>query len=454
MRDIVLLAFIAAIVVMGFKRPFIWVLLYLYVDIVLPQKVGYGIITQLSLSLLCFVAAFIGYLFLDSKKGSRFTLNQGLILALLIWCGITTLTADFPDAAWGKWDWVWKSLVFAAFLPLTLRTKLRMESAALIMVLAAGSVIISGGIKTLLSGGGYGTLTSLVQDNAGLYEGSTLSTVAIAMIPLTLWVGRYSSVMTERKPAMIFAVALVFASLLIPIGTQTRTGLICIAVLGVLMLRSVRYRFVYAGLAGVALLVSLPFLPSAYTERMSTLTEYQADESASTRVAVWRWTLDYVRNNPKGGGFDAFLGNSFTYQTRETVELGNTESVVYQEVTDEGRAYHSAYFEVLGEQGYLGFAIWAALHGLGLWQMERVRRRYRAKADETQRKWYSLATALQHGHIVYLVGALFVGVAYQPFIFKLLGLQIALYTILRREWRGEEPENRPWLKGQTAGQAT
>ncbi|RIV83837.1 putative O-glycosylation ligase, exosortase A system-associated [Aurantiacibacter zhengii] len=452
MRDLVLLAFVAAIVAMGFRRPFLWVLLYIYVDIVAPQKVGYGIITSISLSLLCFVAAFAGYVLLDSKEGSRFTLRQGLIVALLAWCGITTLNADFPAEALVKWDWVWKSLVFAAFLPLTLRTKLRLEAAALIMVLSAASIIISAGIKTVLSGGGYGTLVSLVQDNAGLYEGSTLSTVAVAMIPLIIWVARHGTIIPERKPAMLFAGALVFAALLVPIGTQTRTGLICIAVLGVLVMRTVKYRFVYAGIAGVALLVALPFLPASYTERMSTITEYKADESASTRVAVWGWTLDYVKDNPLGGGFDSFLGNSFTYNMRKTVDLGNTEAVVYEEVTDEGRAFHSAYFEVLGEQGYPGFAMWLALQGLGLWHMQRIRRRYRDCDEAEGKRWYSLATALQNGQFVYLVGAAFVGVGYQPFMFMLLGLQIAFYSLMKRDWAGVEQQPRPWLQGRTQGQ--
>ncbi|MWV26542.1 DUF5935 domain-containing protein [Aurantiacibacter rhizosphaerae] len=458
MRDLVLLAFVAAVVAMGFRRPFLWVLLYIYVDIVAPQKVGYGIITSISLSMLCFMAAFAGYILLDSKKGNSFSLRQGLILALLLWCGFTTLTADFPEPAAEKWDWVWKSLVFAAFLPLTLRTKLRLEAAALVMVLSAASIIISAGIKTVLSGGGYGTLVSLVQDNSGLYEGSTLSTVAIAMIPLIFWVARHGTIFPERKPAMVFAAALVFAALLVPIGTQTRTGLICIAVLGVLVMRTARYRFLYAGLAGAGLLLALPFLPASYTERMTTITEYQADESASTRVAVWRWTLDYVQDNPLGGGFDAFLGNSFTYNMRQTVEIGNTETVVYEEVTDEGRAYHSAFFEVLGEQGYPGFLIWATLQALGLIQMERIRRHYKNSDSAEEKRWHALATALQNGQGVYLVGALFVGVGYQPFMFMLLGLQIAFYSLMKREWAGSQADSRPWLKdkaphGAAAGSA-
>ena len=455
MRDLVLIAFIGAVLAMGFKRPFLWVLLYIYIDIVAPQKVAWGILTQLSISLVVFVIAFGGYFVLDSKKGSKVTVRQGLIVALLVWCGMTTLWADFQDSAWEKWDWVWKALVFAAFLPLTLRTRLRIEAAALVMVLAAATIIIPAGIKTVFSGGGgYGILASLVSENSGLYEGSTLSTVAVAMIPLIMWVARHSSIITERKPALLFAVALCFAALLVPVGTQTRTGLVCIAVLAVLMMRSVKHKFLFGGLAAVAVLVAVPFLPSAYTERMSTITDHQSDQSASTRVAVWQWTWDYVKANPLGGGFDAYRGNSFTYNTRQVEDVGGTQEVTYNEVTEEARAYHSAYFEVLGEQGFPGFAIWLAIHLSGLWQMDRIRRRYAGRVDSESKRWRSLATALQHGHVVYLVGAMFIGVGFQPFVFMMVGLEIALYAICRRNWRAA-PE-RPWLKkpenvGEAAG---
>ena len=452
MRDIVLLAFIAGMLAMGFKRPFLWVLLYIYVDIVAPQKVAWGILTQLSISLVVFVIAFAGYFLLDSKKGSKVSMRQGLIVLLLVWCGMTTLWAEFQDSAWEKWDWVWKALVFAAFLPLTLRTKLRIEAAALVMVLSAATIIIPAGIKTVFSGGGgYGVLASLVSENSGLYEGSTLSTIAIAMIPLIMWVARHSSVVTERKPALIFAIALCFAALLVPIGTQTRTGLICIALLGVLMMRSVRHKFLFGGLVALGVLVAIPFLPAAYTERMSTITDHQSDQSASTRVAVWEWTWDYAKSHPLGGGFDAYRGNSFTYDTRQVEVVGGVREVSYHQVTEESRAYHSAYFEILGEQGFVGLVIWLAVHLSGLWQMERIRRRYAKREDNESKRWRALATALQHGHAIYLVGALFIGVGFQPFVFMMVGLEIALYAVCRRNWQ-EEPD-RPWLRGQDGSSA-
>ena len=435
MLDLALVGFIGLMLALGLRRPFFWVLAYIYIDVVAPQKIGWGFIQSLPVSLIAFAAAFAGWLFLDNKHGSRFTLRQALIGALLVICGISTLSAAYPVAAWTKWDWVWKALVFAMFLPLTLRTKLRIEAAALIMVLSIATIVINGGLKTALGGGGYGVLALLVREDAGLYEGSILSTAAIATIPLALWLARHGTIFKPDWRVYGFVAGLVFACLLIPVGTAARTGLVCAAVLAVLLLRSVRYKFVYAGIAAVAMVAAVPFLPQRYLDRMSTITEYQGDESASTRVQVWMWTLDYVKDHPFGGGFDAYLGNSFTYQTRKVVGEGNVQTIEYDEVTDKGRAYHSAYFEMLGEQGWLGLFLWLLLHGLGVWQMERIRWRF-ARREDGRKSWqWGLATSLQQSQIVYLVGALFVGIAYQPFIFMLVGLQCALWSYVQRTER-------------------
>lgn len=439
MRDIVLLIFIGAILLMGFKRPFLWVLLYIYVDIVSPQLIGWGVIRSLHLSLVTFIAAFAGYVILDSKEGSRFTLRQAILVALLAWCGYTTLGAVFQEFAWQKWDWVWKGMFFAAFLPLALRTRLRLEAAVLVFVLSIGANAINGGMKTVFGGGGYGTLTMLVDMDSGLYEGSIMSTAAIATIPLVLFLARRGTIFPPNWMVWTFAIALIFACLLIPIGTNARTGLVCIAVFGVLMMRAVRHRFLFAGLAGVAMIASLPFLPAEYVERMETITGFRSDESASTRIEVWKWTYHYVLENPNGGGFDAYRGNSFTYDLPQITGEGNNRQITYNEVTDEARAYHSSYFEVLGEQGWIGLFLWLALQGLGLVHMERIRWREGAKHEDRDVFMFDLATALQHAQIIFLVGALFVGIAFQSFVFILIAMQCALWSQWRLKRKGFEP---------------
>ncbi len=432
MLDLALIAFIGLMLLLGLKRPFIWVLLYIYIDIVAPQKMGWGLIQTLPLSLMAFAAAFGGWLVFDNKQGMRFTFRQALIVALLVYCGLTTVVAQFQDSAWEKWDWVWKALVFAAFLPLTLRTRLRIEAAALIMVLAVATIVINGGMKTVFGGGGYGQLTLLVDENSGLYEGSIISTAAIAIIPLVLWLARHGTIYKPEWKVWLFAAGLIFSCLLIPIGTSARTGLVCLAFLVVIMLRSVRHRFLYAGFAGLALVAAIPFLPQSFTERMGTITGYQSDQSASTRLAVWQWTYEYSKQHPLGGGFDAFRANSFTYQTREVTGDGSNVMVDFTEVTESARAYHSSYFELLGEQGYPGLFLWLWLQALGVWQMERIRWRFN-KRENGQKSWqWGMATALQQAQLTYLVGAAFVGIGYQPFIFMLVGLQCGLWSYVRR----------------------
>ena len=432
MTDIFLLGFFAVFLLFGLKRPFLWVCLYLYVDILAPQKMGYGPITSVPVSLIAFAAAFGGWLALDKKTRPTFTLRQAIMLFLLLWAWFTMQGAQFPVEASEKWDWVWKTLVFAMFLPFTVTTRLRFEAAALVMVLTAGAIIISGGIKTVLGGGGYGTLAFFVNDNSGIYESSTISTVAIAIIPLLYWFTRHGTVFPPSLPVKLFALGLAGACLLIPIGTEARTGLVCIAMLGLLVLRESKHK-VLMMVGGVLLCVAaFPFLPQSYADRMATMLTAEEDESASTRVAVWEWTLDYVEEKPLGGGFEAYRANSFTYRMPQTTGSGNMTSTSYEKVTDEGRAYHSAIFEMLGEQGWPGLGAWLLLQALGLYQMERLRRRMRKKADP-QLEWLGhLAIALQYAQLIYLVGALFQGIAWQPFIMMLAGLQIALVIYAKR----------------------
>ena len=437
MVDLFLAAFFFGLLALGIRRPFIWVMTYLYVDVVSPQKISYFLLASLPVSLIAFVAAFSSWLFLDDKRDSRFTFRQVLLVFLLVYCGMTTATADFYEEALTKWDWVWKALVFALFLPLTLRTRLRFEAVVLTMVLSAASIIITGSIKTLASGGGYGTLKFFVNDNTGLYESSIISCVAVAIIPLITWLAKHGTIFPPDWRVKLFSGALIFACLLIPVGTQARTGLMCIGLLGVLTLRSVKRRLLYLGIVAALAMMVIPLLPDSYTKRMNTIENHSSDRSASTRMAIWAWTWDYAKTHPLGGGFEAYRQNKLSFDLDSTTTSGNTKAVAVDKVADKGRAYHSSYFEMLGEQGWPGLIAWSLLQIMGILQMEVLRRRWKKRAalpdSDASSQWQApLANALQQAQLIYLLGGAFVGIAYQPFILMLIGLQCGLWSYLRR----------------------
>ncbi|WP_114952407.1 putative O-glycosylation ligase, exosortase A system-associated [Sphingosinicella terrae] len=434
MRDLAFVGFLAALLALGLKRPFLFVLAYLYVDIVSPQRLSYFLLNSIPISMIMAALALGTWFFMDRKKDFSIAPRQWMMLMLLGYCALTTFHADMPVEALTKWDWAWKALAFAIFLPLTLHSKLRVEAALLFMTLSAGLIIIVGGIKTALSGGGYGVLNLMVDNNSGLYEGSIISTFAIALIPIILWFARFGTIFPPDWRVKTFCAGLVFACLLMPVGTQARTGLVCIAVLAVLMLRDVKRRILYMAGAGLLGLAAIPFLPQSFTDRMGTIQGYQADQSANTRLAVWGWTLEYVQTRPFGGGFEAYLQNRIQVRTVDEQAMGEVQMVSARTEADEGRAWHSAYFEMLGEQGYPGLLLFLIIHGGGLMRMEMLRRRYRDR--EGDMAWVApLATALQHFQIVYLIGSLFVATAFQPFIWMAVAVQIGFDRVVARRER-------------------
>jgi O-antigen ligase len=148
---------------------------------------------------------------------------------------------------------------------------------------------------------------------------------------------------------------------------------------------------------------------------------------------VWAWTWDYAKKHPLGGGFDAYRQNQLQVHTVKDAEGRTEQQVDWRIAYEKSRAYHSSYFEMLGEQGFPGLFLFLLIHAIGLVRMEIVRRRHRR--EEGERAWISpLATSLQGAQIIYLVGSLFVGIAFQPFVWMLIAVQIGFDSYVARRY--------------------
>ena len=75
MLDVALFLTVMAMFLLGLRRPFIWVLAYLYIDILAPQKIGWTLTPMLPISLIAFLLAFAGWAFADPKSDTKFTLR-------------------------------------------------------------------------------------------------------------------------------------------------------------------------------------------------------------------------------------------------------------------------------------------------------------------------------------------------------------------------------------------
>ena len=141
------------------------------------------------------------------------------------------------------------------------------------------------------------------------------------------------------------------------IGTYERTALIGMAVVASgIWLRSKR-KVLFGTVGACALAIAVSMSAGAWSDRISTVKDFNSEGSALGRILVWKWTLGYVAEHPLGGGFNVFMIDRMVFPP---AEASDEPRVVV------GKAFHSIYFEVLGEQGFVGLVIFLAIIGLTL----------------------------------------------------------------------------------------
>jgi probable O-glycosylation ligase (exosortase A-associated) len=422
MRDLLLLAVYVAFLVLGSAAPFILSLGYVWVDAFRPQDVAYGLLAGLPVAMVMGTAAIGGWLLMDRRSPAPIGLTVFLLLLFAFWVTLSTVEwAQVPGMAWWKWDWAFKTIVFSAFIPMVFRSRVQIEAFLQVYLFAVAAHFLPYAGKTLLSGGGYGVSLGLVQGNSGLAEGATLATVSVAIIPLALFFRRNTRILPNGRVTDLLYLGLVVACVIAAVGTYQRTGLVGLATVAVLTLLRARRKWlaallITAGAFGVAALTT-----DAWNTRISTIGEYQQESSALTRLLVWQWTLDFVRVHPFGGGFGVSELSRIVFPG--TDDAGEPLVVV-------GRAFHSIYFEVLGEQGWVGLALFL---GLGVSTFLAQRRIIRNVGAHPELAWAAdLARALGTSLIVLLVCGAFISIAFQPMYYYLFGISAALLHHVRR----------------------
>lgn len=426
MQSLFLSAVFASLMFMGFSAAFAAALGFIWVDIVKPQQLAYSIINDQPLSFIAAAVTLALFAVADRKSPPKF----GPILLLLtlfgLWLTFTTTLSGFPARAWTKWDWASKVVIFAVLIPYIFRSRVQIEAFILVFIFAASTIFFGAGVKTMLGGGGYGTLAIMGSGNTGLGESSTLAMVCVMLIPLIVFIMRHTLLFPKNMLTYALFTGIIVVALATVVGTTARTGIIAVGVLCVLYaLRSRKKMWWIAGAAIAGLVVANMDLSSTtWGARMSTIETYNADSSALGRLKVWQWTLDFVGSNPLGGGFDAYLHNRIAAVTEDGVIIPVPENQLG------GKAFHSIYFEVLGEQGIPGFILYFLTILLSLLTLRRLKKTWR---HDPGMAWLAaLADALTTSIVVFLAGGAFVGIAYQPFIFYMISLTVAIDQYARR----------------------
>lgn len=286
LRSLWLLFLYASFLGLSVNAPFVATLGYVWVDTFQPQYVAYVVLNQLPVAFIMAAVALGTYLLLDRRSPPRLSLETILQLAMAAWMTLTLLWAEAPEAAWGKWDWAFKTALFAAFVPYVIRSRVQIEAFAQTYVFSLAANFVPFGLKTLISGGGYGTNLGLQQGNTGLSEGGLLSTVCLMMVPLAIYLSQYGQLVPRLKLMPLAYWGIAALAIATAVGTYERSALLGLVVLVVTMWIRTRHKIGFGVVAGLIACLMVYTTSSAWNARISTISSFQSEGSALVRILV------------------------------------------------------------------------------------------------------------------------------------------------------------------------
>ncbi|MBS7812036.1 putative O-glycosylation ligase, exosortase A system-associated [Roseococcus pinisoli] len=410
MRDAVFILTMAGLLPLAVFRPFVGILLWCWISFMNPHRLVYGVAMELPWAVAIFAATLIGAVVSTEITRPRVDAMTWLLLALLTCITVTSVTAlGVPAEVWAKHDAVMKVILGLILTSALLTERRRIHGVVWAMVIAIGYYGVRGGIFAIMTGGNYrvwGPPQTMINDNNHL---------AAAML-VTLPLMNYLRLQSRHHIVRVGLAVAMALTLLAVVSSYSRGALLGLgAVVAVLWWRS-DSKILSAAMLAVALTGAITFMPPQWMDRMNSITEYQEDGSATERLVLWGISWKLALERP-------LVGSGFT---------GPYNREVVDRVAPGGpaRAVHSIWFELLGEQGFVTFAVWLGMTLMGLFWAQRLIGATRGKPELS---WaYDLARMSQVSIVAYLVSGTFLSLSYWDFYWTLLVVIGAAWTQVRR----------------------
>jgi len=411
MRDIALTLIFLSFLAFVFARPYIGVYIWTWLSLMNPHRLTYGFAFSFPFAQITAIVTLIAMLSSDEPKRIPWTRETILLLIFTLWMLLTTFFAFYPDLAWEQWGKVWKIMFMIYVTLILINTRQKLDWLVWVIVLSLGLYGVKGGIFTILTGGAHrvqGPLGSFIYGN---------NEMALALI-MTIPLMRYLQLQAESFWIRLgLGVSMLLTGIAI-IGTQSRGALVGMIAMGIFLFLKSRNKFftllpILVIVGAVALI-----MPQEWYDRMSTITAEKQDSSVQGRFSAWRMAVNIAKDRITGGGFETFQKG--TYQ-------------MYSDDPNRGRTTdaHSIYFEIIAEQGFIGFALFMLLAWF-TWNTGNRIRKLARKNNET--RWaFDLASMLQVSLIGYAAGGAFLGLAYFDLYYDLIALMVICNLILQKQ---------------------
>jgi probable O-glycosylation ligase (exosortase A-associated) len=408
MRDLVLTLIVAAALPWMFRRPAVGVLFWVAFGLLNPHRFTWGFAYSLPFAQIIAITTALGILFSREPRKFKGGAATVILLIFITWTLVTTSTALVPDRAQFMLERVLKIQVGTFLALLVLYKREHVHALVWVIALSIGFFSIKGGLFTLATLGQYrvwGPPESFIAEN------NALALATVMTIPL--WAYLYAQARAPWLRFVIFGCAAL--STVAVFGSHSRGALLAVvAMLGFLWLKG-RRKVVIGILMVSALPLLILFMPEHWTERMQTIGDYREEESARARIETWTMLFNLALDRPiLGGGFEPYKRWIFD---------------IYNPSFQGTYSAHSIYFQVLGEHGFPGLALFLLFWLLVWMKCSATVRLCRNRPEVAWAFW--LAQMIKVSIVGYLVGGAFLNLAYWDMPYYLFVAIAVTHSLLK-----------------------
>jgi probable O-glycosylation ligase (exosortase A-associated) len=417
MRDIFVTVVIFGALPFVLARPYIGILLWTWVSFMNPHRLCWGFAYDFPFAMIVALVTLVSVLISRERKKIPWTRETVILLIFISWMVITTIFSVYPILAWPQLDKVLKIQLMVFVTMMVMQSKERLNLLVWVLALSLAFYGVKGGIFTIMHGGVYH-----VRGPNGTFIGGD-NEMGLALI-MTIPLLRYLQLTATRVSLRYVMTAAMVLCALAAIGSQSRGAMLGIAAMGMFLWLKGRNKLFTGLLTAIAAALILMTMPQQWFDRMATIETYQHDQSATGRINAWEMAFNLAKDRPLGGGFNAFQRGMFAIYAPDPTNVHDS---------------HSIYFEVLGEHGFFGLALFLIL-GLMTWRTSSWIIK-RARGDPEDRWAGDLAAMVQVSLVGYASGGAFLGLANFDLYYTLIAVVVLCKTVLvsQRTTREVEP---------------
>ena len=399
------------------RNAYIGVLVWSWLSYMNPHRLTWGFAYSMPFAQIVAATLLVSLFF--SKERKPFPVNGLTVtwLLLLAWMIVTTVFALLPDVAYEQLIKVYKIQIITLLTLVLFGSQKKLDLLIWVIVLSIGFFSVKGGVFTVLTGGAhrvYGPSTSYISEN------NALAVATLMIIPLMY----YLYTVTRNKwirYGLIFAMVASAASV---VGSQSRGALIAIIAVGGFFWLKSKAKIVSGALIVILAIAGWNFMPESWHERMSTIENYEEDNSAMGRINAWLYSVNVANDRFTGGGLESWSEQTFAWYAPDPTDV---------------HAAHSIFFAMLGDHGWPGLLMFLTVLALGWRYLSQVIRFTKNKIEYEGQN--TLARMLQVSLIAYMTGGAFLSLAYFDLPWHILAIAVLLRVYIAPSSLQQEPES-------------